>query len=93
LLAAVNAGEFQINGFRNRDIRPLLFGTQEVAPEERRKQAAKVTRLLRILRGHGVIQKIPKTQRYILTSTGRTQVNALLLAQQANPEQLAQLAV
>jgi hypothetical protein len=92
LLAAVNRGEFQINGFRNRDLRPLLFGTAEVTPEERKRQAAKITRLLRILRGHGLIQKVSKTHRYLLTPTGSEQINALLIAQQASPEQLARLA-
>lgn len=92
LLAAINRGEFQINGFRNRDLRALLFGDADVTPEESKRQAAKVTRLIRILRGHNLIQKITKTNRYMLTADGRTQVNAILAAQQATPEQLARIA-
>ena len=92
LLAAVNRGEFAINGFRNRDLRPLLFGAQQVAPEQLKRQGARITRQLRMLRAHGLIRKVPKTHRYTLTSKGRLKINALLAAQQASSQQLAQLA-
>jgi hypothetical protein len=92
LLAAVNRGEFTINGFRNRDLRPLLFGTQEVASAELKRQGARITRQIRMLRAHRLIRKISKTHRYTLTSNGRLKINALLAAQQASSQQLAQLA-
>jgi hypothetical protein len=47
-----------------------------------------VTRLIRILRGHGLLQKVPKTHRYQINETARTAVEALLAAANANPEQL-----
>jgi hypothetical protein len=92
LLVAVNRGEFAINGFRNRDLRALLFGTAEVAAAEWKRQGARTTRQIRMLRAHGLIRKISKTHRYTLTSKGRLTINALLAAQQASPQQLAQLA-
>jgi hypothetical protein len=92
LLAAVCRGEFAINGFRNRDLRPLLFGAAEVSPEERRRQGAKVTRLLRLLRAHGLVAKVAKTHRYQLTDRGRTTITALQIAQQTPTDQLAALA-
>jgi hypothetical protein len=92
LLAAVNRGEFAINGFRNRDLRPLLFGTHEVASAELKRQGARITRQIRMLRAHRLIQKISKTHRYTLTPKGRLKINALLGAQQASSQQLAQLA-
>jgi hypothetical protein len=92
LLAAVNRGEFSINGFRNRDIRVLLYGAAEVAAAELKRQGARTTRQIRMLRAHGLIRKISKTHRYALTSEGRLKINALLAAQQASPQQLAQLA-
>jgi hypothetical protein len=92
LLAAVNRGEFAINGFRNRDLRALLFGTAQAATAECKRQGARTTRQIRMLRAHGLIRKISKTHRYTLTSKGRLTINALLAAQQANPQQLAQLA-
>lgn len=91
LLAAVNRGEFVINGFRNRDLRVLLYGTA-VAAAELKRQGARTTRQIRMLRAHGLIRKISKTHRYILTPKGRLTINALLAAQQASPQQLAQLA-
>jgi hypothetical protein len=92
LLSAVSRPEFTLHGFRNRDLRPLLFGPDDVSPEEARRQSAKVTRQLRLLRAHGLIQKVPHTHRYQLTAQGRTTVAALHAAREANAEQLAQLA-
>jgi hypothetical protein len=92
LLAAVSRGEFALNGFRNRDLRPLLFGVAAVTKEEQRRQSAKITRLLRMLRAHGLVTKVPKTHRYQLTDRGRTTITALRLAQQANTQQLVALA-
>jgi hypothetical protein len=92
LLSAVNRPEFTLQGFRNRDLRPLLFGSGEVSPEEARRQSAKVTRQLRMLRAHGLILKVPHTHRYQLTARGRTILTALQAARQANAEQLAKLA-
>lgn len=92
LLEAVSRGEFVVSGFRNRDIRGLLFGerTARSGTAAGKRQGAQVTRLLRMLRGHGVIRKIAKTHRYQLTETGRSSVTALLAARQANTKQLLQ---
>jgi hypothetical protein len=92
LLAAVIRGEFVIHGFRNRDLRPLLFGTTEPTPAEAKRQAARITRLLRMLRAHGIIQKVPKTHRYMVTDAGRTAIVALQAAKQASTQQLGSLA-
>jgi len=43
LLAAVNRGEWALKGFRNRDLRALLFG-QPKDHKQKRSQAAKVSR-------------------------------------------------
>jgi hypothetical protein len=93
LLEAVHGGEFMLNGFRNRDLRALLFAkTPPGTPEETRRQSAKVTRLLRLLRAHGLITKVPKTHRYQIAPEGRKKVGALLAARQANTESLLQAA-
>jgi hypothetical protein len=91
LLEAVSRGEFVISGCRNRDLRRLLYGDDTGLSEpERRRQSARVTRLLRLLRGHGLIAKIAKTHRYQVTEKGRRSLSALLAARQANTEQLLQ---
>jgi hypothetical protein len=92
LLAAVNRGEFALNGFRNRDLRALLYGTAEVAAAELKRQGARITRQIRMLRAHHLIRKVATTHRYTLTPKGRLTINALLAAQQASSQQLAQLA-
>ena len=89
LLQAVNRGEFAINGFRNRDLRNLLF-TKPVKDEaEQRRQSAAITRKLRLLRAHGLIHKVAKTHRYQISPHGRDVINALLIARQAGIEKLA----
>jgi hypothetical protein len=92
LLEAVGRGEFALNGFRNRDLRPLLYGKAGVGKQQQRRQAAAVTRQLRLLRGHGLIRKVPKSHRYQLTDHGRTLVTALLTARQADTATLAKAA-
>jgi hypothetical protein len=86
LLEAIGHGEDAINGFRNRDLRQRLFGDAPAA--ERKRQSAKVTRLLRLLRGHHLIAKVPKTHRYQTTEHGRKCVAALLSARNAATQEL-----
>jgi hypothetical protein len=92
LLAAVNRPEFVVNGFRNRDLRPLLFAARDIPAAEIRRQSARITRQLRMLRAHGLITKVRQTHRYQLTVGGRTILAALQAARSANAEQLASLA-
>src|SRR5450759_2702383 len=79
---AVNRGEFLIRGFRNRDLQPLLYGpvhpNSPLSLKEKRRRSAAISRKLRILRAHGLIQKVPKTYRYQVTSHGRLAITAVL---------------
>jgi hypothetical protein len=88
LLKAVSRHEFLINGLRNRDLRGLLFGEAVASASEQRKQSAAVTRKLRLLRAHGLIHKVPKTHRYVVSEPGRKAITALLAAGNASTEQL-----
>ena len=92
LMESVMRGEFTINGFRNRDLRPLLFGTATTSKQEQRKRSAKVSRKLRMLRAHGLIKKVPHTHRYHLTSKGRRIIPALMAARNADANQLDKIA-
>ena len=91
LMAIVNRGEFAINGFRNRDVRVHLYGVTDDKRKERKEMAA-VGRRLRLLRGHGLIAKVSKTHRYVVTKKGRRIITALLAARQASTEKLTALA-
>jgi len=92
LLRAINRGEFSVNGFRNRDLQSLLFDHASDSTEEKRRRSARVSRLLRLLRAHHLIQKVPRTHRYVLTSTGREIISAVLAAHRITLEQLNKLA-
>lgn len=91
LLEAVSRGEWLVCGFRNRDIRQALYGAESDA-SHRRRQAARVTRLLGILRAHGLIKKVPRTHRYLLSTEGTTLIAALLAAQNATLQELTSAA-
>lgn len=91
ILEAVNRGEFVINGFRNRDLRALLFSPRATEQEQKRR-AGVVTRKIRLLRAHGLIRKVSGTHRYVVTEKGRRIITALLSARQADIQQLTALA-
>jgi len=92
LLSAVHRGEFTLNGFRNRDLRTILYGEQDVPLAERRRQSAAVTRKIRLLRAHGLIHKLPHTHRYQVSPAGRRAITALLMAREADTSKLSHAA-
>ena len=91
-LEVIGRGEFALNGFRNRDLRRHLFAFESPNPETTRRHSGQVTRRLRLLRAHGLIKKVPRTHRYLLTDKGRAVIVALSAARNASPRQLTELA-
>jgi hypothetical protein len=91
LLEAISRGEFTLQGFRNRDLRVLLYPGKGSAEEDRRR-SGRVSRLLARLRAHGLIRKISGTHRYQVTERGRRIITALLSARNADVDQPTQLA-
>ena len=59
---------------------------------ERRRSAA-VSRKLRMLRAHGIVQKIPRTHRYQITDAGRAILLAVLTTARTSIHQLNQLPI
>jgi hypothetical protein len=93
LLRVVQRGEWAGNGFRNKDLRPLLWGDEaSLAREEVRRRSGRMTRQLRLLRAHGLIRKVPHTHRYLVTEKGREVITALLAAERAPVRELLALA-
>jgi hypothetical protein len=89
ILQAVARGEFTTAGFRNRDLRILLHPPSAKADAaERRRLSAKIGRQLRLLRAHGIVRKIQKTHRYVLTSKGHLLTAALWATRDANLKKL-----
>jgi hypothetical protein len=91
LLTAVNHGEFTINGLRNRDLQALLYDVEPDSQAERRRRSSAISRKLRMLRAHGVVQKIPRTHRYQITPAGRSILLAVLTTARTSVHQLNQL--
>jgi hypothetical protein len=79
LLRALGKGEFLLHGFRNADLRVALYGEAKDA-ERRRREAARTTRQLALLRAHGLIVKVTGTHRYHLSAAGRRIIACLLAA-------------
>ncbi|MHC4310700.1 MAG: hypothetical protein ACYSSN_12235 [Planctomycetota bacterium] len=69
LFESVLHGEFLLRGFRNADLRALLF--QETNSQKQKcRHIGKTSRLIRLLRAHGLIQKVSKTRLYRITRKG-----------------------
>ena len=92
LLQQVTRGEFYINGFRNKDIRPLLFGDIPSDPIEAKRASRRTTRLIRLLRAHRLVRKIPRTHRYMPTAKVREITSLLLATRDLTSEQINQIA-
>lgn len=63
-------GEFLLQGFRNKDLQAALYPKRPQDPAQGRKLTGRVTRLLRLLRAHGLIAKISATRYYRVTKQG-----------------------
>jgi hypothetical protein len=90
-LHALNHPEHCLQGLRHRDLRNAL---EDVLPSGLTDQqiAGRIGRLLRLLRAHGLLAKIPRTQRYRVTAKGRQLAAALLAAANASTNKLSRLA-
>ena len=85
---AISDPKWMVNGLRNRDLVAALYPTASDDPTEQGRRSARVTRLLRLLRGHSLLQKVPHTHRYQVSAQARTTILALLAAADANPDKL-----
>jgi hypothetical protein len=95
LLEVINRGEWNLRGFRNAEVRALLFPARinrHASKAHQRRAAAAVRRHLSILRAHGLVRKIGRTHRYVVTDKGRQTITALLAVKRADVDQLTKLA-
>jgi len=88
LLAAISDPKWMVQGLKNRDLVAALYAEEAKDQKERRRRSAQVTRLLRLLRAHGLLEKIPRTHRYQIPAEARTKIHALLAVRNANPDEL-----
>jgi DNA-binding MarR family transcriptional regulator len=81
LLMFIAKGEHALHGFRNKDLRSVLYPESKMACRDRQKtDSGRVTRSIRLLRAHGLIRKVPKANRYVVTDKGRKFSCAVLTA-------------
>jgi hypothetical protein len=71
LFEALLSGDHALHGFNNRDLRDKLARSALPLAADPRKQSAQVTRLLRRLRAHALIAKIPHSRRWRVSFPGR----------------------
>jgi hypothetical protein len=74
LFVALSDGAFLINGFNNKLLRQKIFVGVDSKPNINR-----TTRLIAKLRAHKLIKKVPKKNKYYLTTTGRKVMDSILL--------------
>lgn len=91
LLKAVANGRFAINGFRNGDIRQALFGT-DTDKHQTRQRSGQISRRLALLRAHGLIRKVPRTRRWMLSDLGQRVTTLLSAAANASAPELLKMA-
>jgi hypothetical protein len=92
LFKAVTDGRFAINGFRNRDIQQLLFERPPASDNEKRSRSARISRLIRLLRAHHLVRRVPHTYRYLLTTKGAEILSAILSMRTITLQQLKRVA-
>jgi hypothetical protein len=88
LLEAVSDPALLPNGLRNRDLVHRLYPQAASDEKERRRRSARVTRLIRLLRAHGLLHKVGRRHRYLISPTGQQTIRAVLAARDANAESL-----
>jgi hypothetical protein len=89
LLMFLSKGENAINGFRNCDMRKWLYGDSEPL---KKKYSGRTTRRIKLLRVHGLIRKVPRANRYVLTEKGQKFSCALMTASSLDIKALTEMA-
>ena len=79
LLEAISDPAFDVNGITNKQLQEKLIGTPWAKNMSGKQLSARITRALRLLREHGLIKKLPKQRKYVLTGKG-LQITAALNA-------------
>jgi hypothetical protein len=77
LLQAVSDPKFFVDAITNKHLQDILGGTPWANGFTGRSLSGRISRHLRLLREHGIIKKLPKQHRYMLTAKGRLMATAL----------------
>jgi hypothetical protein len=77
LLRAIDDPKYNVDAITNKHLQAALCGTIWANDLEGCKLAARISRQLRLLREHGIIKKLPKQNKYMLTAKGRLLTTSL----------------
>jgi hypothetical protein len=92
LLRAVADPKFNVDAITNKHLRHVLTGSPWANGLSEKCLSARISRQLRLLREHGIIRKLPKQHRYMLTDKGRLLTTALVQFLGAKVSDLSHLA-
>jgi hypothetical protein len=93
LLSFLAKGENVLSGFRNKDLRRWLYPqSQDADKQQHRRYAGRATRRIKLLRVHGLVKKVAKENRYVLTAKGQKFACALMSASAVDIKGLTELA-
>ena len=93
LFLAAMRGEHRLHGFRNKDIAQRLYAHATKDPVERRRRCGRVTRLIQLLRAHGLVARMPRTRRYRVTPQGEQVMSAAIQVKELHlPTQMRKVA-
>jgi hypothetical protein len=93
LLTFLAKGEHAISGFRNKDLRRWLYAKSEaMSKQEQKRYSGRTTRRIKLLRAHGLIKKVAKENRYMLTAKGQKFACALMTASAVDIKGLTKIA-
>ncbi len=89
IFAVLIKGELTLQGFRNKDLRQQIYPYSDRDPDQKRKAAARITRLLRLLRAHGLVHKSPRGRYYTVSPRGQKLMSAALVVRDLNALDIA----
>lgn len=89
MLSVISRGEFLIHGFRNQDVRKILYPGSDTNPDTKRKACAQISRRFCLLRAHNVIYKVTKTNQWYLTKRGKIAASMVSKLRESNLLELA----
>ena len=79
VLRTIADQRFAVNGFSNKNLREILAGHHQFGNKSKKQLSGAVTRLIRLMRDHGLIRKLPGQHRYRMTPQGQ-KITALIQA-------------
>jgi len=93
LLTFLAKGEHAICGFRNKDLRSWLYPeSKRLTKQEQKRYSGRTTRRIKLLRVHGLVKKVAKENRYILTAKGQKFACSLMTASAVDIKGLTNIA-